>query len=115
RTMSRRRNGRRLANRNLSLRSVFVGPFDIFCDGDRIVRQSVFVDAVAVRVADLLVPWAVAFDGAFVDVGIVLLLDGHHGHAGLLPSRVACIWSGYGPPNRSRTREWLSCPPYIIA
>ena len=48
------------------------------CHG--VVRQPVLIDSVAMRVANLLVGRAVAFDGAFVDVGIVVLLESHGCH-----------------------------------
>src|ERR1043165_7043077 len=56
--------------RLLALRFVRVRPFDILCDCNWIVRHAVLVDAVVVRIAHLLVAGAVAFDRAFVDVGI---------------------------------------------
>ena len=62
---------------------VFVRAFDIFRNRDWIVGQAVVVDAAAVRVSDLFVAGTVAFDRAFVDVGIALLLVGHHRHRGL--------------------------------
>src|SRR5205823_9331718 len=40
------------------------------------------------RVSDLFVAGTVAFDRAFVDIGIALLLVGHHRHRGLRTFRV---------------------------
>ena len=57
----------------LAFRLVLVGADLVLCGGDRIVWQTLIVDAAAVRVADLFVRRPVAFNGALVAVGIVLL------------------------------------------
>ena len=48
--------------------------------------EAVFVDAVTVRVAELFVGGAIAFDRSLMDGGIVLLSGGHGRHDGP-PSR----------------------------
>jgi hypothetical protein len=53
---------------NLPLAFVLVRPKLIFRRRDRIIRKSLVVDAVTVRVANLLVVGAIAFDRTFVDV-----------------------------------------------
>jgi len=64
----------------LSLRLVLVGADGVFGGGDGIVGETLVVDAWPVWVADLFVARTIAFDRAFVDVLIVLLLCRHHGH-----------------------------------
>jgi len=62
------------------LRPVAVCAFCIFRSRDRIVRQSLIVDAITMGIPDLFICGSVAFDRAFVDVGIVVLSCGHRGH-----------------------------------
>jgi hypothetical protein len=68
------------ASRLLPLRSVFVRPYLIFGSRYRVVREPAVVHAVPIRVADLFVVGPIAFDRAFVNVGIVLVLHSHADH-----------------------------------
>src|SRR5438093_9136297 len=62
------------------LRFILIRADLVFRRRDRIVGQAVFVDAVAVRVPELLVIRAIAFDRALVNVRVVLLLECHRRH-----------------------------------
>jgi len=84
--VSQRRDARHAHRVRLALASafrfVFVRADFVFGRRDRIVWQTLIVDAAAVRVADLFVGRSVAFDGALVAVGVVLHLERHRSHAG---------------------------------
>jgi hypothetical protein len=62
---------------------VFVGAELVLGAGHWIVRQPVVIHAVAVRIPELLIERCVAFNGAFVNVGIPLLLDRDEAHVPL--------------------------------
>src|SRR5258708_23104238 len=74
----------------LPLCPVTVGAFDVLRDRNRIVRQPVVVDAVAVGISDLFIRRTIALDRSFVHVWLVLLLRGHRGH-GRSPAEVAAV------------------------
>jgi hypothetical protein len=63
-----------------TLRPVFVCTDLILGARERVVGQPAFVDAVPMRVAELFVFRPIAFDRAFVNVLIVLLLHRHSDH-----------------------------------
>ena len=64
----------------LPLRAVLIRPNLIFSRRYRVVREPAVVHAVPVGIADLLVVGPIAFDRAFVNVGIVLVLHCHGDH-----------------------------------
>jgi len=77
-----------------TLRPVLVRAQCILGHRHRVVWEAVLVEALAVRVAELLVAWTVAFDRALVNVRIVLLLGRHDRHDCLLEcgGREALSW-----------------------
>jgi hypothetical protein len=62
------------------LRAVFVCAFNVLRDRDRIVRQTLIVDTIAVGIPDLFIGRFVALYRAFVNVLIVLLWRGGRVH-----------------------------------
>jgi nucleoside-diphosphate kinase len=60
-----------------TLSLILVGSQDILCKRDWIVRPSVFVDTLSVRIPNLFIVRPVAFDGAFVDLWVVELSRSH--------------------------------------
>jgi nucleoside-diphosphate kinase len=87
------------------LRLVFVRAERVFGGCDLVVWKSFVVDAIAVRVADLFVRRAVAFDRALVHVGIAGHLGHHRGHRSLLTVGMAEKSACY---NRRMTERTLA-------
>jgi nucleoside-diphosphate kinase len=84
-----------------ALRFVLVGAELVLGARDWIVRPPLFIHSIAVRIAVLFVERRIAFDGALVNVGILLLLHRHRDHVRLLGERLSCRC--YNRPMTERT------------